>query len=63
MRWHLRRHNDADKGKADVARAKADLARIKRQRPEVEALVDATLRERQLNSFTANALIVFRGGR
>ena len=47
----------------DVEGARADLARIKRQRPDVDALVDALQRERRLNNFTANVIVSFRGGR
>lgn len=49
--------------KPDVAGARADLERIRRQRPDVDALVDALKRERQLNNFTANVIVSFRGGR
>lgn len=49
--------------KPDVAKARADLRRIREQRPEVDALVAALVREKQLNNFTANVVITFRGGR
>lgn len=46
----------------DIDKAHADLARIKAQRPDVDALVDALVREKALNNFTANVTITFRGG-
>lgn len=49
--------------KPNVAKARADLRRIRDQRPEVDALVAALVREKQLNNFTANVVITFRGGR
>lgn len=52
-----------EREKPDVKGARERLARIKRQRPDVEALVAALKRERQLNNFTANVTATFRGGR
>lgn len=54
-------HPEADK--PDVAAARERLAGVKRQRPDVEALVEALVRERKLNNFTANVAVIFRGGR
>lgn len=55
-----RRHRD---DRPDVDKAKAELERIRGQRPEVQALVDTLIKERQLNNFTANVVVTFQGGR
>lgn len=52
-----------ERDKPDVEGAKADLERVKRRRPDVERLVADLVREKQLNNFTANVTITFRGGR
>jgi len=59
-----RRAREEDTGdvRPDVAGAREQLDRIKRQRPDVDALVEALIREKRLNSFTANATAMFRGG-
>ena len=57
-----RRRTDREE-KPDVAKARADLARIRAQRPEVDGLVAALVREKHLNNFTANVVITFKGGR
>lgn len=49
--------------KPDVAGARERLARIKRQRPDVDALVAELMRQKRLNNFTANVTVIFRGGR
>ena len=56
--WRPTRHPDSP----DIDRAREELARIKAQRPDVQALVDALVREKRLNNFTANVTAVFRGG-
>ena len=53
---------ESENDRPDVAGARERLAKIKRQRPDVEALVAALKRERQLNNFTANVTATFRGG-
>lgn len=58
-RPRIKRQSD----KPDVEGAREQLERIKRQRPDVDALVDALKRERRLNNFTANVTVMFRGGR
>jgi predicted nucleic acid-binding protein len=60
MRW---RDGDSAETRPDIEGARRDLARAKRRRPDVDALVAALAREKQLNNFTANLTIVFRGGR
>lgn len=57
LKFH--RHPD----KPDVKAAEAELKRIRSQRPEVDALVEALVREKRLNNFTANVVVTFRGGR
>lgn len=61
MRFWPRRDDREDK--PDVAKAHRDLARIRAQRPEVDGLVAALVREKNLNNFTANVVITFKGGR
>ena len=63
--WSLRsrRRKPADQPMPNPTKAKADLERIRKQRPEVDALVKALATEQRLNSLTANVLITFRGGR
>lgn len=58
-----RREEDTAERKPDVAGARENLARIKRQRPDVDALVAALIREKRLNNFTANVTVIFRGAR
>jgi hypothetical protein len=48
--------------KPDVEGARADLERVKRQRPDVERLINALQREQNLNNFTANFVATLRGG-
>lgn len=57
-----RREGDTGDAKPDVAGAREQYERVKRQRPDVDALVAALVRERQLNNFTANVAVIFRGG-
>jgi hypothetical protein len=58
--WRKReRHRD----QPDVDGARAELAKVRARRSEVDALVDALVRERRLNNFTANVVVTFRGGR
>lgn len=59
----MTRRRKKDEPKPDVAGARATLERIKRQRPDVERLVDALTAEKRLNDFTANVIVTFRGGR
>lgn len=61
----MRRRREGDTGdvQPDVEGARENLARIKRQRPDVDALVAALVREKQLNNFTANVTVIFKGGR
>lgn len=59
IRW---REGDTGERKPDVEGARENLARIRRQRPDVEALVADLVREKQLNNFTANVTVIFRGG-
>ena len=47
----------------DVEGARERLEEAKRQRPDIDALVEALKRERQLNNFSANLIATFRGGR
>lgn len=47
----------------DVEKARQDLARIRAQRSEVDSLVEALVREKRLNNFTANVVVTFKGGR
>lgn len=54
---------DTAERKPDVAGAHERLARIKRQRPDVDALVAELMRQKRLNNFTANVTVIFRGGR
>lgn len=58
-----RRPKPDDQERPDVEKARAHLARVKRQRPAVDDLVAALMREQQLNNFTANVTATFRGGR
>ncbi len=58
----IRRDGDTSERKPDVEGARENLARIKRQRPAVDELVAALVREKQLNNFTANVTVIFRGG-
>lgn len=60
MAW--RRDGDTGDPKPDIDGARAQYERVKRQRPDVDALVAALQRERQLNNFTANVAVIFRGG-
>lgn len=62
FRWRGEREDD-DAPKPDPEAAQAHLRRVRAQRPEVDALVKALTHERQLNNFTANVVITFRGGR
>ena len=62
MRW-FRRKRERHRDRPDVDKARADLAKVRARRPEVDALVDALVRERHLNNFTANVVVTFRGGR
>lgn len=59
--WFNRARVDGDK--PDPQAAEEHLRRVRARRPEVTALVDAMVRERQLNNFTANVVVTFRGGR
>jgi hypothetical protein len=59
--WLFRARDDDDR--PDPKTAEAHLRRVRAQRPEVNALVDALVRERRLNNFTANVVVTFRGGR
>ena len=61
MTFWRKRHRHPDR--PDVDKAKADLEKIRKQRPEVDALVESLRRERQLNNFTANVVVTFQGGR
>lgn len=61
MTW-WRKERDPD-DRPDLAKAQADLERIRARRNEVDALVDALIREKHLNNFTANVVVTFRGGR
>lgn len=61
MRLWPRRRDENDK--PDIPKAQRDLARIKAQRPDVDALVAALVREKHLNNFTANVTMTFRGGK
>ena len=56
--WHHRNNYTPDPEKAET-----DLRRVKARRPAVERLVADLRRERHLNSFTANANAILRGGR
>lgn len=58
-----KREGDTGDIKPDVEGARENLARIRRQRPAVDELVAALMREKQLNNFTANVTVIFRGGR
>lgn len=49
--------------KPDVEQAKAELERVKKQRPDVDRLVETLTREQRLNNFTANVVVTLRGGR
>ena len=55
--------NEQHPEKPDVDAARARLAQVKRRRPDVDALVAKLVREKDLNNFTANVIVVFRGGR
>ena len=61
MKWWHRKTVPPEK--PDVEKAHADLARIRAQRDDVDALVAALVREKNLNNFTANVVVTFRGGR
>lgn len=61
MRFPWFRNRDPDR--PDPESAEAHLRKVRGQRPEVDALVDALIRERHLNNFTANVVVTFRGGR
>lgn len=61
MRFLRRKVHQPDR--PDIPKAHAELARIKGQRPDVDALVAALIREQNLNNFTANITITFQGGR
>ena len=69
MNWFRRRSKredddpSADAPMPDPEAAQAHLRRVRAQRPEVDALVAALVREQTLNNFTANVVITFRGGR
>ena len=63
MRWFLRRRERKEAPQPDPQAAEEHLRRVRAQRPEVDALVDALRMERQLNNFTANVVVTFRGGR
>lgn len=60
MPWSAPRR---DKDTPDPKHAEAQLEQIRKRRPQVERLVEALLREKRLNSFTANVTVVLRGGR
>ena len=61
MRFWRKRERNPDR--PDVDGARADLAKVRARRADVDALVDALVRERRLNNFTANVVVTFRGGR
>ena len=61
MRFWRKRERHPDR--PDVDKARAGLAEVRARRDEVDALVDALMRERRLNNFTANVVVTFRGGR
>lgn len=61
MKFWPNKHQRTEK--PNVAKAHEDLARIRAQRSEVDSLVDALVREKRLNNFTANVVVTFRGGR
>lgn len=64
MSMFSRRPRDRrERDRPDVEGARADLARIKGQRSDVESLVADLMREKQLNNFTANITVTFRGRR
>lgn len=63
MSPRTRREGDTGERKPDIEGARENLARIKRQRPDVDALVAALIREKRLNNFTANVTVIFRGAR
>lgn len=53
--------HDPDRPDTDAARRQ--LEDVKNRRPDVQQLVNALQRERQLNGFTASVTVVLRGGR
>lgn len=63
MSWFRRRGKKDGGPQPDPQTAEAHLRRVRAQRPDVDALVDALMRERRLNNFTANVVVTFRGGR
>lgn len=63
MSWFRRRGKHDDGPEPDPKTAQAHLRRVRAQRSDVDALVDALMRERRLNNFTANVVVTFRGGR
>lgn len=56
-----KRRRKPDQDHPDVEGARKRLEQIRRQRADVDALVDALVREQRLNNFTANVTITFRG--
>lgn len=61
MKFLWNRSRDPDK--PDPESAEEHLRLVRSRRPEVDALVDALIREKHLNNFTANVVVTFRGGR
>lgn len=65
MRWPWTRSAPTNRPTytPDPEGAARGLARARARRPEVDRLVEALVRERRLNGFTASVTVVLRGDR